>query len=326
MNIRSLKLKTTLLLIFSLIWPCHHLYADSLQLVNGDRLTGTLKGIAGELVEFETDYAGTLRIKQEHVAAIESDQQFTLIQDDGTRAESTLDANMDLASLDIARTDVGFGLGQFLGLVHTIDLSASYSLGNSTTQVYLLNTASELTRPSSEHILKTAIHRDTAEGELLKNQYHLNYKTRHFMGEKWFYALNADGFRDPLKSIDLRLSPTVGIGHRFWDHTYGNLTVEVGVAGIYETFDELSEKYPAVSWELDFSRRLLGGRLEAFHQHRLLSAVTDGVVLDSSNGLRYALVDNLNLNLLANLKHDTEVAEGVEKTDITYVAGIGISF
>ena len=300
--------------------------ADTLELVNGDRISGTLIGIAGNLVEFNTSYAGVLRIQQDQVTNIQSKEIFLIVDKAGQRATATFTVATDIAATHIARSDSVPLLGGASNLTNQIDLSASYSTGNSSTQVYLLTTESQLTRPKSEHVLKSAFNFDVAEGEQLKNQINVSYKTRNFFRERWFYALNADGFRDPLKAIDLRLAPTVGLGHRFWDHTYSSLTAEIGAAAILEQSDEISTKHPAISWELDFSRRFLGGRLEAFHEHRLLTAIDDGFVLDSSNGLKYAFVENVNLNLLANLKHDTNVPEGIDKTDITYVAGIGLTF
>ena len=325
MNNHRLKINTYLVLLFAVCFQ-YGVLGDTLVLNNGDRISGTLQGIAKEIVEFKTDYAGMLHIKQDNVVNIKTDSAFLQIADDGRRIERAFDATIAVSSVHMARNDTVFGLGKDAKLEHSIDLSGSYSFGNSSTQVYLLSTESQLTRPKSEHILKSSLHYDTAEGEPLKNQLNLNYKTRKFFRDKWFYALNADAYRDTLKSLDLRLSPTLGMGYRFWDHTYGKLTGEAGVAMIIETLDDLKEKYPALSWELDYSKRFLGGRLEAFHTHRLLSTSADGFVLDSSNGLKYSLVENVNLNLLANLKHDTNVPEDVKKTDVTYVAGMGLTF
>ena len=325
MNIRRTIYKTQIVALF-LTAVAAYASADKIELSNGDRLTGTLIGISGQLVEFDTGYAGLLRIQQDHVTTIESDKRFLIVSDDGSRNAVNFAASIDVSSIQMARSDAEILLGGASVLSNEVDLSASYSTGNSSTQVYLLTTESQLTRPESEHVLKSAFHFDVAEGEQLKNQLNVNYKTRNFFRDKWFYALNADGFRDPLKAIDLRVAPTLGIGHRFWDHTYSALTVEIGVAAIFEQSDELTSERPAVSWELDFTRRFFGGRLEAFHEHRLLTAIDDGFVFDSSNGLKYAFVQNISLNLLANLKHDTNVPEGFDKTDITYVTGIGLTF
>ena len=300
--------------------------ADTLQLANGDRISGKLIGIAGELVEFETDYAGVLRVEQGSVAAIVTDDEFMVFYEEGERDATTISPTIDVASIQMARKETNPLLGTAAALSNEVDLSASYSTGNSSTQLYLLSTESLLTQPKAEHVLKTSFNFDVAEGNELKNQINVNYKTRNFFRDKWFYALNADAFRDPLKSVDLRLAPTVGLGYRFWDHTYSSLTAETGIAAIIEQSDDLKTENPAWSWELDYSRRLLGGRLEAFHEHRVLAAFGDGLVLDSSNGLKYALIENVNLNFLATFKHDTDVPEGVAKTDVTYLAGVGLTF
>lgn len=295
-------------------------------MTNGDTLSGSLHGVAGGIVELETEYAGTLRLEQELVKEIRSESVFHIVDTSGMQSHGLFNDNVDIASVRLARIELQDENTGAVGLSNQLDLSASYSQGNSATQVYLLTTETELTRPQSEHVFKSALSFDVVEREQLKNQIDISYKTRHFFKEKWFYALNADGYRDPIKMVDLRLAPAIGLGHRFWEHNYGKLTVEAGVATIFEQADELESTDPALSWELEFSKRLLGGRLEAIHEHRVVSTFGDGLVVDSVNGLKYDLLENVNLNLLATLRHDTQVPSGVEKTDITYVTGVGLSF
>lgn len=299
--------------------------ADTLSLNNGDRITGTLQGVSGDIVEFETDYAGVLRVDQEQVAQIQTEGAFTVVEKDGTRHDSTIDSTIAIETIQYARAESGSGFGDVSGLATELNLAATYSQGNSATQLYLLTTDSQLIRAKSEHVFKSSFQFDQVEGEHLKNQVDLSYKVRSFFRNDWFYALSADGYRDPIKSIDLRVSPSLGLGHRFWEHTYGKLTVETGVAAIFEkSMTESTD--PALSWELEYVRRILGGRLEAVHEHRIVSTTDAGIVIDSSNGLKYALLENVSLNLLATLRHDTNVPVGVEQTDITYVAGVGLSF
>ena len=325
LNILS-KTTKPLLLVVSICLLYSASQADVLELTNGDRITGELKGIDGGIVEFETVFAGTLRVKQSEVKLARTGTVYTVVNQSGERDEVALDSQVKIS--DIKRAWISKSVGGFsvASVENQVALSASYSHGNSTTQVYVLTGKSEIKRASSEHIFETAVHQDSAEGEQLKNQTELSYKTRRYFREDWFYAFNFDAYRDAVKSIDLRLSPTLGLGHKFWENTYGKLSVEAGIAAVIEDLETDRREKPAISWELDYQKRLYGGRLEAFHQHRFLLGSADGYVLDSANGFTVAVSERVDLNLLAKLKHDTSVPEGSKQTDIAYVAGLGLNF
>lgn len=300
--------------------------ADELKLTNGDQISGELIGIHGEFVEFETDYAGTLRIEKSYVATVSTEDEYEFIESTGTQSRARFTHETELEDIRKAWRPKLFGIGSISSIENTLALSASYSYGNNTTQVLLLETGTEITRAKSEHVFESAIHRDTAEGEELKKQIDFSYKTRRFLSDDWFYVFNLDAYQDAVKDIDLRLSPTLGLGHRYWENSYGKLTVEAGLAAVFEEIDGVRREQPAASWELDYSKRFYGGRLEAVHQHRVLIGSSDGYVIDSSNGVTVGFSDKIDLNLLAKLRHDTSVPVGSRETDIAYVAGIGLTF
>lgn len=299
--------------------------ADKLQLVNGDELTGELKGISSEIVEFETEYAGVLRIKQDTVANIETEADYFVIDATGQRTNLRFDDAVDVSNVRLARLDIKTG-SYTQGLSNRLTASLSYSQGNATTQVYVLTSESQLRRTKSEHILSSLLNYDVAEGNLLKNHTQFNFKSRRFLGQKNFLTLVTDAYRDPLKATDLRLAPVVGFGRNLWEHSYSKLTVETGIAAVYEWRDEERIQNPGWSWELSYNRRLLGGRVELNHDHRSLKTLGEGILVESSNEFKYKLTQNLDINLLARFKHDTNVPDEIEETDITYVAGIGLSF
>ena len=314
-----------LLVLTLLIVYATAIQADTLSLNNGDQLTGKLLGFSSEVLEFKTEYAGTLRINQKHVASIETENEFLVENQDGERQHIQFFENTDLSKLVLARQDQGV-LGIANSINNRLSASLSYSHGNSTTQLYVVTSETEMKRDKSEHILKSLLNYDVAEGNLLKNQSNLNYKGRRLLGKKNFITFVSDVYRDRLKGTDLRFSPVVGFGRNLWDHTYGRLTIESGLAAIYEWQEDTQLKDPALSWELTYSKRFLGGKFEVFHSNKALKTIDSGALFESSNELRYALFDNLDLNFLAQFKHDTEVPIDVEKSDFTYVAGLGLSF
>src|SRR5512138_3921736 len=54
-------------------------------LVNGDRITGEVKGLEHNQLRFSTDHMGTLSIEWDKIARVQSDQYLQLERSDGVR-------------------------------------------------------------------------------------------------------------------------------------------------------------------------------------------------------------------------------------------------
>ena len=140
--------------------------------------------------------------------------------------------------------------------------------------------------------------------------------------------MTLDTFRDPVQNIDNRISLAASLGRRFWEHTHGLLTSELGFSQLFETLTSESEFHPALRWALDYKKIMEGGKLEAFHNHRMLTIPEDdrGFVLDSSSGIRFLVSKRLDVNMRVDAHHESMPAPERQATDITYVAWSGIVF
>ena len=49
-------------------------------------------------------------------------------------------------------------------------------------------------------------------------------------------------------------------------------------------------------------------------------------MLNSETGVRYKLLQNLNVNVQANYDYDTEPVEGSDSKDLEVLIGVGLSF
>ena len=317
--------------------------ADVLHLKSGDRLTGEVDSIVGGKVVLKTEFAGTLAVKQDAIASLESDKIFELRRNgsDSIRGQFAVTDNaqefrveggglepLDLAGIASARQN-NLGLKD-LGSdwSNRFDVGVSISTGNTDTesQNYLLE--SILKKGTVEH--KVTGKFDLQKDDSVKTKEILDtaYRYRRFITEKWYGTGSLTYFQDKLKDIDSRWTVGAGVGHQFWDNSLGALSTDLGVSYISEDLAGDIEENPAIRWGLDYNRFLWSKRLEYFYTHTTLFIPQNnrGTVYNGSTGLRLNVTEMISANLRLDAAIESEPADDRDKTDLTYVLGIGVLF
>lgn len=147
-----------------------------------------------------------------------------------------------------------------------------------------------------------------------------------FINPRWYgysiLTLEADRFRD----IERRDTIGAGIGHQFIDTERTHLSFEGGLNYVRTEFqDAPDENYPALRWALKYDQRLFGTEMQVFHNHELLSDITDveRTFVRSQTGLRLPLLRRLTATAQLNVDYDNKPAEGKLKTDRVYLFTVG---
>lgn len=315
--------------------------ADVVHMKNGDRLSGVVDSIARNHLVLDTDYAGTVVLDMDAVLTVETEEMLDLRFDDGTERSGRLVAGpegqavaegeqaLQHLSLDDLRTagQNKLSMGSFgSDWSSRLDLSAVVSNGNSDTEAYNALAESTLKRNKSEHSGSILLSKEKAEEETTKDQFRAGYGYKRFFSEKWFGSGNAEYFEDSLRGVDYRVTAGGGVGYRFWDTSFGALTVEAGANVVVEKLDGERDENPALRWALEYNRFLFSKKLEFFHNHSLLVISSRGEVLDTSTGLRLPLNDWFDANLRVDYQRDTDPPEGNGQSDVTYNLGVGVKF
>lgn len=329
-------------LVLLLLMMCSvSVFADTIVLKNGDRLTGTLNSISGGKALIETDYAGPVAISLDAIERLESDAALDVDLESGrisgkfTYQDDSQKLVGDSGSREVDITQVRRAGKNRLALTSfgsswdtRADLSAIISNGNSKTESYNTLVESTLKRDAVEHALSLLISSEEAEEVTTKDQLDLDYGYKRFVSEKWYASGNAEYFKDELKDIDQRITLGAGMGYQFWDDSFGAFSSELGVSAVKEELDGEDETNPAVRWGLDYRRNLFSQRMEVFHKQSILFIPDSdrGEVLESSTGVRYALNSRIDATARVDLNHETDPPEGSSKSDVTYTLGVGIKF
>jgi putative salt-induced outer membrane protein YdiY len=316
--------------------------ADVLHLQSGDRLTGEIDSIAGGRVVLKTDFAGTIAVKLDTVASIESETVFEIRQDEGEKLKGQFIAegdtqqfqptsgeaqSLDLALVASARqnnlsiTDLGTDWS------NRFEAGISASSGNTDTasQNYLLE--SILTMGRSDHRILAGYDTQEDDGVKTLEKIQAGYRYRRFFGEKWYGLGNLNYFQDQFKGVDSRWSFGAGGGYQFWDNSMGAFSTDLALNYVIEELDGIDEENPAIRWGLEYNRFFLSKKAEFFYLQNVLFIPENsrGAVFNGVTGVRFSISEVLTANFRIDLTHETDPAPGRKKTDLTYVIGIGLT-
>lgn len=301
--------------------------ADVLEMKNGDRISGQLIGVSNKRVSIETPYAGILLVKQDEVASIESESEFTRIDSDGSRIQGKLTRDLSVDQLMIVRKDNQLDIGNVRDWIKRIDLSAHSSAGNADVRSYVLRGESKLTRPKTEQNFTVLFEQEVTNDQTNKDKLDAKYSVRFLRENGWFGTTNLDYLEDTPKEVKNRTVLGIGGGRKIWDHSQGSLAMEAAASGVYELRTRDSITSPAVRIGAEYKKVLFGGRVEAFHTDRFLWISDDSKgVIDSSNGLRLNLSGQFNLSFRTDVSYETQPQIDVSTTDVTYEFGMGMYF
>lgn len=246
--------RASLAFFMAIVFVAARLCADVVETQNGARIVGKVTKIDGGSVVVDTDYAGTVTVKQSAVKAITTDSPVVVRLKSGTRLEGRISSTPD-GSLQIAGSDGA--------LTTTVDkVSASWAAGGRDPELAALErhwtyeASADLvgktgvseqlgTSAAFRAILKTeqdtlqfytAYDRQIADGQKSADQLKAGTDYQNnFAGRKSWYARDEGGF-DRVKDIELYNVAAAGLGYDFIKRPKHLLTGRFGLSFRYEGY------------------------------------------------------------------------------------------
>ena len=326
------------ILIFVLLfgWSIRS-FADVVFLENGDRISGTIKQIWGDVLIIEPEYSDPIELERAIVIGIESDQELA-IELDGSKETPYLisralkegrvildaeNSKFDVALDSIKRAEE---IKDFDWDIK-FDLGSTFSRGNTDSQTTNLQWDGNLI--IKDHRIKSDlfISREEVAGEKTKAKDRINLGYNYFFVDQWFFAVNLAAERDPISLLNSRYSFSPAIGYDFLDDPNRFLHIQLGAGYSSERSNNLTSTSTTIDWKLNFYWELLNGDLEFFHDQNLLKNLEGrkNVVFYSQTGFRYEINEDIYLNLQANYDYDSQPAGNSKEEDLTFIIGAGIN-
>jgi hypothetical protein len=346
---RSSTALTIVLLLWStlscgLAWGYARDKSDVVVLRNGDRISGDILSLEFGILTLSTDNMSTLSIEWPAVRSVTSKFGFAIERRDGTKYHGTIATSDDGADLVVTSDagtvripmtqlerisrfsprfwdringglSVGFSYTKSSAIqVSNVNFNANY---RSTTIDSTLSFSSNTTKDSSG---------TTTNRELLATNVQFLQQSRNFWG------LLGSLERDQSLGIDARLVAGAGIGRRFLQTTFSELTGIVGLVGTEEWIVDQSE--PRASLEA-----VVGGSWQVFKfidpKTRLnlslyvFPSLTEKGRYRSTGdlSLTHKFPHDITVGLTGYLSYDNQPPEpGAEKSDYGVTFNLGYTF
>lgn len=307
-------------------------WADTVTLLNGDRLSGTVLKMEADMLWLETTYAGTLKLPWSQVARLETDVPVRLQLND--RAQ--FDARLQPAAAGEVRVQPG-GIGAPVPLpldhIAAINpprhpdrtvLSGRASLGGSFARG---NTDAEALHMDGEVVARNPTQRVTLDGEHNEasqsgvntvSNWRLGLKADHFLAERTYIYAHTRFDHDGQADLDLRSTIGAGLGRQFVERDDLKFSLEGGLSLVHEAYGSVpDERFPGARAALSYEQGFLGNRLRVFHASDLLLSLeaVEDYLLQTRTGFRVPMGNGLSLGAQVNLDYDAVPAAGKDSTD-----------
>ena len=326
------------MLIFVLLsgWSIRS-FADVVFLENGDRISGTIKEIWGDILIIEPEYSDPIELDRDIVVGIESDRELAIELDGSKETPYLMSRSLKEGRVVLDAEDTKFDVAlDSIKRAEEIkdfdwdikfDLGSTFSRGNTDSQTTNLQWDGNLI--IKDHRIKSDlfISREEVAGEKTKAKDRVNLGYNYFFIDQWFLAVNLAAERDPISLLNSRYSLSPAIGYDFLDDPNRFLHVQLGAGYSSERSNNLTSTSTTIDWKLNFYWELLNGDLQFFHDQNLLKNLEGrkNLVFYSQTGFRYEINEDIYLNFQANYDYDSQPAGNAKEEDLTFIIGAGVN-
>lgn len=316
--------------------------ADQIEFQNGDRLTGTIVGMAGGKLTLKSDVAGKLEIPLSSVRTFSTAEPIALHLADGSVVNDSFAASApgEVRAAESARS-LAFDLFEAINPPEpawhgSINAGASFERGNTftnsghggfnTERDFDSNTLSFYGHYHGERNRNL----DTKVNTTTKRNIFGGARLDHSLTDRWSWYGLTEYEKDGVQDLDLRFRASSGPTYHWWKGDSFGLSTDAGLSWISSRYEDRTadEDYAALRtgwdlyWQVVSSTRFYhSGSWEPS-----LEDIVDVQLLKTTTGLRTSLTDSVFIEgkLLWDL--NSEPAAGRKRADADYIFAIGYSF
>jgi hypothetical protein len=170
---------------------------------------------------------------------------------------------------------------------------------------------------------------DEANGVKNANNNRLVGKYDYFLEGDDYWGGKFAAKQDEFADLDLRAYIGPYYGRQFFERPIFTLSGEVGFAYVTEDFIVAEDQdYPGAHWEVNLTSDYLGGDSRMYIEQGGIWNLkdTDDIVLNTTFGLSFPLLGNLEAAAEILLEYDSGAVEDVEELDQTFKFRIGYTW
>lgn len=318
--------------------------ADTVEMKNGDRISGTIVLLDGGRLLIKTPYAGTLSLDVKQIVTLDSEREFTVklepsnekrlvhlqpgqpgavqLAQPGARTQAV--AIQDIYRLTPQQQQKLVSDLLWSGSLH---LAADYKRKESDSDKYDLSLASQLRHGRWRHGFDARYEHETKDDNKKTDRFNGGYGLDYFLTQRWFWKGKGKYTHDRLEDVRRQVTLGSGPGFQFWDNTLGALSASTLLThNRYSFANDEREHFNSLTTNWDYRRYFLAKTLELYYQGEVGLPFTPVIdyMLDTEVGIRYKI------NSWASFSVRTEwekiKSRQGDLNDRRYLLGVGVSW
>ena len=323
---------------------CSIVSGDEVLFKSGDRLTGTVKSVAGGKMVFDSAVAGPVTLKMDSIKTFSTEKAIEIVQTNGTvvvqkvvmgpdgqitvLADAAQPQTMPFAEIAKINPEKPKWTGAVVA-------GAVLTRGN--TESSTANIGADATRRGDNdriylaagYLFANQRDNNTKQDSTSADNWFLKGKYDYFFTQRFFGYANMKYEKDRIANLDMRLSPGAGAGYQWVESARVNFFTEAGLTYVREEYTKPDETRSYVAaraaYHLNF---VLNEHVKGFHNLEVIPNIEDvqAVLLYTDVGLRAAMTERLFLEGKAQLAFNSQPADNRDKKDMRYTLGIGWTF
>ncbi len=342
MNCRKLIVSLCLLLFTQII------YADTIHLKNGDRLTGKIVNLTDGKLVLNSDLAGKVTVDITNIQTLSSDTPIEVHLKDGTVINQKVssstpgkfaieaDQNLQAQPLNIDTIN-SINPPEKPKPKWTGNLSAGYTSTHGNTQTDNITasvnarkrTEKDRTQLSADYAKSRQKSDITGKKETTEDWWKSRAKYDYFFTKKMFGYLDGRYEKDSIADLDRRMIIGAGVGYQWIESDDMNFSTEGGLASLYEKFDNQTDSNSEISLQLGyhFDKKLTKTIkfINDLTYYPSLEQFKD-YYLTTTAEVRANFTERFFTNFKTIFSYDDSPAIGRQGTDVKYIWGIGWEF
>lgn len=312
---------------------------DEVKLKNGDRITGTVSGMAKGKLEVATGHSGKLQVDWTQVASVKTDAKVKVRVATGEVFEGRLSPGQDgrlKVETEGAAAPVEVDMGKVTHFNEpptqwhgNVNLAGRATDGNTHTSSFLASVEAQRVTEQDLFLLKAVFRYGDKSGEIIeRNGYGLAKYQYVFTGDLYGYA-SVELLSDRFKDLRLGTVVSAGAGYTVLKESWIDFSAEAGIAYFDNNFRELQKDESHTGARASARLRValpLGFELkdlftiypnfEDTADWQLRNEATLGTALGGGWSLLGGVISEV----------DNEPGPGLAEYDNTYFVGLGFVF
>lgn len=314
---------------------------DEIVLKNGSRLIGTVMVAKDGLVTLKTDFAGTLSISMDQIVSVNTrNPVVVLLADETVLHPTSLIINQEnLVLPDSAQTypledlqavnPEPWELGDGYRWTGSISFAWALQRGNTDSDELNFKLDPVWRSKRDRYTLNWSGEQDETNGVESADNWLLIGKYDYFLTDPNFVGLVVNAKKDKFQDLEIRYLIGPYFGSQFYDKPVFSLSGEIGFSYVTEEYIAAEEQqYGASIWSLNATSNYLGGKSALYFDQTGIWNLKDtsDVILNTTFGLSFPLMWDLEASAEMLFEYDSGAVEGVDDLDQTYNIRLGYTW